>query len=203
MILSLLTHINPSSNKNILLEISDLTHIEIRLGESSINYMSRVRVISQSMQGVTIDRIIPLLTIASLDHDRYPGVKSHYLAGDTTLVNLDLLQLSGLLSSKETRQRALGIPNIPPYTTTANCVSNIPSNPPHNGHPAPQPPQPPTQSSSVAYPPTRGVPWKCIAAMMWEDKSYPGCHLNHPKDPPRLKFHQDVGCPALSKHGYI
>ena len=38
---------------------------------------------------------------------------------------------------------------------------------------------------------------------MWEDKSCPGCHFNHPEDPPRLKLHQDVGCPALAKHGYI
>ena len=79
------------------------------------------------MQGVTIDRIIPIFAIASLDHERYPGVKSRYLAGDTAMVNCDLLQLSGLLSSEETRQRALGIPNAPPSNTIANCVSNTPT----------------------------------------------------------------------------
>ena len=66
------------------------------------------------MQGVTIDRIIPLFEIASLNHESYLGVKSRYLVGDTTLVNCDLLQLSGLLPSEETRQRALGIHAIPP-----------------------------------------------------------------------------------------
>ena len=200
---SLLTHLNPSSNENLLLAISDLTRLEMRLGESSVDYMSRVRGISQLMQGVTIELIIDLFDIAILDHDRYPGVKSHYLTGDTALVNCDLLQLSSLLSSEETRQRALGIPNSPPSNTIYNRVSNTPTNPPQTGRPAPQPPQPLTQSSAVAYPPARGVPWKCIVTIMREDKSCPGCHLNYPDDFPRLKFHQDVGCPVLAKHGYI
>ena len=70
MLSSLLTHLNPSSKKNLLLAVSDLTCHKTRLGESSIDYMSRVRGISQRMQGVTIDRIIPLFAIVSLDHDR-------------------------------------------------------------------------------------------------------------------------------------
>ena len=77
MLSSLLTHLNPSPNENLLLEISDLTLLEMILGESSIDYMSRVLGIAQRMQVVTIDRIIPLFTITSLDHERYPGVKSH------------------------------------------------------------------------------------------------------------------------------
>ena len=76
MLSSLLTHINPSSNEKLLLAISDLTCLEMRLGDSSIDYMLRVCGIAQRMQGVTIDRIIPLFIIASLDHERYPGVKS-------------------------------------------------------------------------------------------------------------------------------
>ena len=155
------------------------------------------------MQEVTIDRIIPLFAIASLEHDQYPGVKSRYLARYTALLNCNLLQLSSLLSSEETRQRVLVIPNAPPSNTIANCVSNTPTNPPHNSHPSPQPPQPQTQSSAVAYPPARGVPCKCIVAMIWEDKSCPGCHFNPTDDSPRLKFYQDVGCPALPKNGYI
>ena len=87
MLSSLLTHLNPSSNENLLLAISDLPCLEMRLGESSINYMSRVRGISQRMQGEIIDRIIPLFAIASHDHNRYSGVKSCYLTGDTVLVN--------------------------------------------------------------------------------------------------------------------
>ena len=39
--------------------------------------------------------------------------------------------------------------------------------------------------------------------MMRKDKSCPGCHFNHPDDSPKIKFHQEVGCPALAKHGYI
>ena len=38
----LLTHLNPSSSKNLLLAISNLTFLEMRLDESSINSMSRV-----------------------------------------------------------------------------------------------------------------------------------------------------------------
>ena len=96
----------------------------MRLGKSSINYMSRVRGIAQRMQGVKIDCIIPLFAITSLNRERYPGVKSCYLAGDTALVNCYLLKLSGLLSSEETRQCAKGLTKIPPSTTIANRVSN-------------------------------------------------------------------------------
>ena len=140
MLSSLLTHLNTSSIKNLFLTISDLTFLDIRLGESSIDYMSRVRGISQRMQGVTIDCIIPLFAIASLYHDRYSGLKSRYLAGDTALVNCDLLQLSSLLFSKQMRQHAFEIPNAPPSNTITNCVLNTPSNPPNNKFPAQQPP---------------------------------------------------------------
>ena len=30
-----------------------------------------------------------------------------------------------------------------------------------------------------------------------------GCHFNHPEDSLKLKFHQEVGCPELAKHGYL
>ena len=66
----------------------------MRLGESSIDYMSRVRGIAQQVHGVTIDRIITLFAIAILYHERYPGMKIRYLAVDTALVNCDLLHLS-------------------------------------------------------------------------------------------------------------
>ena len=39
--------------------------------------------------------------------------------------------------------------------------------------------------------------------MIHDDNSCPGFHFNKPDDSLRLKFHQEVGCPALSKHGYI
>ena len=40
-------------------------------------------------------------------------------------------------------------------------------------------------------------------SMIREDKSCPGCHFNHPKDPPKLKSHKEVGCPAITKHGCL
>ena len=103
-------------------------------------------------------RVIPIFAISSLDHDRYPGVKSRYLVGDAVLVYRDLPELSGLLSSEETRQHALGIPSAPPSTTVANRVSNTPTQPPPEVCPAPHPPIPPVKSSAVAYPTPRRVP---------------------------------------------
>ena len=202
MLSSLITHLNPSSNEDLLLAILDITRLEMRLGKLSIYYMPRVRGIAQRMHGVTIDHIIPLFGIASLDHESYLGVKSRYFAVDTALVNCDLLQLSGLLSSEETRQRALGIIAILPYTTSANRVYNTKNNP-QNECPALPPHQPTTQTSNVTYPPKRGVPRKCIAAMMIEDKSFMGCHFNHLDDSTKQMVHQEVGFPALAKHGYI
>ena len=158
MLSSLLTHLNPSSSENLLLAISDFTRLEMGLCESSIDYMSWVRGIYQRMHGITMERIIPLFAIASLDQNRYPGVKIRYLAGDAALVNCDLLELSGLLSSEETRKQALGIPGAPSPTTTANRVSNMPTQHPPTGCPAPRPNQPPAQTPAVDYPPPRGFP---------------------------------------------
>ena len=70
MISSFITHLNPYSRKNLLLSISDLTHLDMKLGKSSIDYISRVRGISQRMQGIKIKRIIPVFNITSSDHDR-------------------------------------------------------------------------------------------------------------------------------------
>ena len=196
-----LTHLNTCSKENFILAISELTRLEIWLDKSIIDYMLRVYGISQWMQGVKIDCIILLFAIASLDHDQYPGMKSRYLAGYTALVHCNLLQLGSILSSAETRQLALGIPNAPPSNTIPNCVLNTTSNPPQNGRPDLQPLQPRTKSSTLACPPARGLPWKCITAMMGEEKYCPGCHFNHPDDFPKLKFYRDVGCPALAKHG--
>ena len=149
-----------------------------------------------------MDKIIPLFTIASLDHDRYPRVKSRYLVGNAALKNCNLLDLSVLLPSEETCQKDLGLTRSTPPATT-NRVSNTPTQPPPIGLPTPRPTKPQTPTSAVDYPPPRGVPWKCIAAMVCNDKSCPGCHFNKLDDYPILKFHQEVGCPALYMHGYI
>ena len=97
------------------------------------------------MQGITMERVIPLFSITSLDHDRYPDVNIRYLAVDAALVNCNLLEIIGLLYSKETRQHASGIPSAPPSTTFANPESNTPNKPPPEGQPAPHRPQPPAQ----------------------------------------------------------
>ena len=47
---------------------------------------------------ITMERIIPLFAIASLNHDRYPGMKSRCLAGNVAMVNYYLLELSSILS---------------------------------------------------------------------------------------------------------
>ena len=82
MLLHLLTHLNPSSSENPLLTISDINRLEMGLGKTGIYYMPRVRRISQRLQGVLTEKIMPLFAIESLDYDRYPVVKSGYLAGD-------------------------------------------------------------------------------------------------------------------------
>ena len=104
------------------------------LDEWIIYYMLRVRGISQQMQGVTMKKIIPLFTIVILEHDRYPGVKSRYLSGNPALVNCNLLEPRGLLSSKETRQKPMGLTSST-TPTTVNCVSYVQAKPPLKGFP--------------------------------------------------------------------
>ena len=156
MLSHLLSHPNPSSSEELPIAISYLTCLEMVLGDSIINYMSRVHCISQSMQGVLMDKIIPLFTIESLDHDRYPGVKIWYLACDPALVNSNRLDISGILYREETRHQSLGLP-ISTNPATVNHVSDAQSQPPLTGRPQPRPIQPTT--SPTDYPPPRGVPW--------------------------------------------
>ena len=113
MLSLLLTHLNTSSIKNILLSISEHTCLEIGLGELSIDYVLIVQGIPQRMHRITMERIIPIFAIASINRNRYPGVKILYLASDAILVNCGLLELSGLLSNEETRQCALVISSVP------------------------------------------------------------------------------------------
>ena len=82
------------------------------LGKTSIDYIPRVSGISQRMQGVLIEKIIPLLAIVSLYHNCYPGAKIRYLAGYPTLVNCIIIDLSGIFSIEETRHQALGLPSL-------------------------------------------------------------------------------------------
>ena len=69
---------------------------------------------------------------ASLDHDRYPRINSHYLAGDPSLVNCYLLVISELLYIEDTCQQSLGILTVVPRVTV-KCISYVTiSSPPIN-----------------------------------------------------------------------
>ena len=94
-----------------------------------------------------MDQMIPLFAIASLDHERYTGMKRRYLAGGPALVNCDLLGISRLLSIEEIRQKSLGLPSpTPPFTS--NHVSDAPVPYPPTGQPQPHP-NPSTNTSST------------------------------------------------------
>ena len=77
------------------------------LGEFINDYMSCVWGIYQCMEGIMMDKIILIFAVTSLYHNRYPGVKFCHLAGNVILVNCNLLDLSGLLPSKDTQQQDL------------------------------------------------------------------------------------------------
>ena len=134
MISNLLTHPKPSSIENLLLSNSDLTCLDMGLGELSIKYMSRIHSISQQMCGFSMEQIIPLFAIAGLDHNQYPGVTIRYLASDPALVNCNLIGLSILITIKETSVQALVLPRSTP-PATANRVSNTQTQLPWTGRP--------------------------------------------------------------------
>ena len=72
-----------------------------------------------------MEQIINFFDIASLNHDRYPGVRGRYISGDLSLVKCNLLGIRRFLLSKETRKQFLGLP--PPIpSVTENQVSNAP-----------------------------------------------------------------------------
>ena len=155
---SLLTHLNPSSVKNPPFAILDLTCLKMGLVEFSIEYMFKVLWITQCMHGITMERIIPLFYIASLNHDCYSGVNICYLAGDTELVNCNLLEISGLLFRKETQKLTLGILSVPPSTTVSNRVSNTPTQPSPERTPCPTSYPTPSTNIRRGLPTTKGGP---------------------------------------------
>ena len=69
-------HLNPSSINNLILAISDLNHLDMSLNDTSIDYMSRIRVVSHKLQCVSVDKVIPLFAIAILEPDCCPVIKS-------------------------------------------------------------------------------------------------------------------------------
>ena len=112
-----MSHLKQSPSDNLVLDINELNHLDILLNETIIYCMSYIRGVSQWLQVISMDKIIPLLVITNLDYDRYPGIKSWYLAGYPTLFHRNILSLGGLLLSKETRQQALVFPiDIPSET---------------------------------------------------------------------------------------
>ena len=145
-----------------------------------------------------MEKIISLFTIASLDHEFCPKVKIRYLAGDPALFKCNLLDLSGLISSKETRQQALQLPSSTPLAT-ANRMSDAQAQPPPTGPPQPCIFQTTTTPSPMDFPPPRGFPWKFIAKMVHFDMSCPVYQFNKPNDSPCLNFYQEVGCTDLEK----
>ena len=110
--------------------------------------------------------------------------------------------LSGLLFSEETHQQSLGLSTEVPRVT-AKRTSDVTAPPPLTNwnHTLPVPPN--GTCSHTDYPPSRGVPWKYTAEKISTDRSCPRCHFNKPNESLRLKFHQEVGYPALSKHGCV
>ena len=197
----LLTELKPSSIENLIVFISDITRLNMVLDKKSIDYMIRVRSISQRLEGVSMEKIIPLFAIARLYHDWYPGVKSRYLVVAPALVNCELLGISGILSRKYTEEKNLGLPR---YVSLAieNCASDTRTQSPSTWLLQPHPILLLTPPSHMDYTPPMGVPWNYIAKMVGFNISCPGCHYNKPDAPPWLKFHQEVGWPALSKNGY-
>ena len=134
-----------------------------------------------------MDKIISLFAIARLNHDRYLGIKRHYLAVHLVLISCNLLGLSGLLPSKETLQQDLRLPTGVPRVT-AKRTSDVTATPPPTNRNQARPGSPTDTLPTTYYLHSRGVPWKYIAEMIRNDCSFTGS--------PRLKSHQEVGCPA-------
>ena len=126
-------------------------------------------------------------------------MKSCYLVGYTALINFDLLQLSGLLSSEETRQRALVIPKIPPSTTVANRVSNTQNKPPQNGRPTQQPPQTPNTIIQNNIPTCKGITLEMHIQNDAGRQVFSGVPIQPPQRPPKAKVSPRRGMPGIGQ----
>ena len=85
----------------------------------------------------------------------------------------------------------------------AKQTSDITAPPPPKKWNQTRPGTPTGTCPATDHPPARGVPKKYTPEIILTDCSCPGFHFNKPNESPRLKFHQEVGWPALENHGYV
>ena len=79
MLADFLSHLRANTSSDRLSAIRSLVALDTNQSDTSSSYMARVRGIGDRLQGLSLEEFLPLIAIAHMDNERYPGITARYL----------------------------------------------------------------------------------------------------------------------------
>ncbi len=110
MLTAFVDMIRPSTSTARLSAVWDLVSLSQGSQQGPSKFIAQYRRFASALGQVTVQDLLPLFALVSMDQDRYDGMVFWYTAGDPTVLGADLALLETLMCDKESRkQGALGV----------------------------------------------------------------------------------------------
>ena len=193
MLTNFLKHRWPQSTVDCLFAIDDLVCLNMRPGESSGEFMARLRIIEVRLQGMTIDEVLPLIAMSNTNQDLHPALMTQYIQGDTSVVNATVYTIESDMDQEDLCCCALIIgPHLMLPISAAQHVGTA------------------TQTTPLALAPIiyisvmSFVDWRVMGLdieVLTQCLSYFYRHSD-PNDE-CIKFHREVGCSGMDGKGVV
>lgn len=184
MLQHLIDKLNPSQPEHLLAAVLELMAAEQGSDEDGTRFMCRLRGLYARLKGLTIDKFFTLLAVAGLSPDDYPGIRARFQAGDTTITNASIYELSDQVEFEDRRREITqGGTDTPPDPTTAARRAGAAAG---------------SENQKGSYPPSKPVKWSLIRDAFRASEYCPICF--HRDD---VEWHTKHGCPALASAGYV
>ena len=180
MLQDLIEKLNPSQPEHLLAAVLELTAAE-QGDEDGQRFMCRLRGLYARLKGLTIDKFFTLLAVAGLSPDDYPGIRARFQAGDTTITDASIYELSQQVEFEDRRREIAGVNNdapAPPTTAARRAAGS--------------------EDQKGSYPP-KPIKWSAVRdALKLTNTFCPICfHRDH------AAWHLKHGCPALASAGFV
>ncbi len=184
MLQDLIDKLNPSQPEHLLAAVLELTAAEQGSSEDGQRYMCRLRGLYARLKGLSIDKFFTLLAVAGLSPDDYPGIRSRFQAGDATITNASIYELSKQVEFEDRRReitQGVGTDTPTPPSTAARRGAAG------------------SDAQKGSYPPPKPIKWSAVRdALKLTNTFCPFCF--HRDD---AAWHLKHGCPALASAGYV
>lgn len=182
MLQDLIEKLNPTQPEHLLAAVLELTAAEQGSSEDGRRFMCRLRGLYARLKGLTIDKFFTLLAVAGLSPDDYPGIRARFQAGDTTITNASIYELSKQVEFEDRRREithGVGTDTPTPPTAARRAAGS--------------------EDQKGSYPPSKPVKWSAVRDALKPSNNFcPFCF--HRDD---AAFHLKYGCPALASAGYV